>query len=312
MRLRPIPDCPGKPVPFLSRVACLLHTGEVLYFRFFPSCRQLLSSSGTSQVSLLERRPSERMLLSIQASEVMPWWGDTWQFSSACPEGASVGFLSSGNSARRLGSPLRIIPQSPLLYSRGPPRGQNLSTLVATGSLLRREFVCSYGGPGCGCGESAPSWKVQSTPRGGTVRFQEVCSPYPLHRIVVVPRELLSASVYAIVLGGQSRVSDGVVVARTCRRSCTGSSLRREFVARGGPGCGCEESAPSWKVQSTPRGVQYVSRRFGAPILLHRIVVCAARVAERLRVRDRAWRAVPGSPTGVVQRWISVGEGGGG
>ena len=75
---------------------------------------------------------------------------------------------------------------------------------------LGREFV-ARAGPCCGCGESAPSRKVQSTPPRGTVRFQEVWKLYPLHRIIVVPLELLSACVYAIVLGGQSRVSDGVV-----------------------------------------------------------------------------------------------------
>ena len=30
------------------------------------------------------------------------------------------------------------------------------------------------------------------------------------------------------------------------------------------PDCGRERSAPGWKVQSIPRGIQYVSRGFGA------------------------------------------------
>ena len=38
------------------------------------------------------------------------------------------------------------------------------------------------------------------------------------------------------------------------------------------PDCGCERSAPGWKVQRTPRGAQYVSRGFGTLYPLYRIV----------------------------------------
>ena len=169
MRLRPIPDC-LETSPFSCSGCVPLAHGRGSLLPILPQLPSALVLLGHLPGLSSGEASSERMLLSIQASEVMPWWGDTWQFSSACPEGASV------SPGAQLAD--RVVLED---YSSIPP----FSTVA-------------------------------------------------VHR-----------------------------VARTCRRSCTGLSLRREFVARAGPGCGCGESAPSWKVQSTPRGVQYVSRRFG-------------------------------------------------